>query len=180
MKKLKTTRLFAFMVVCLSTASVTSATAQGNLVARNDKQVAGLPMAAFETSDLGSSNSVVVSERIGQKFTKEFSGATNALWAKTNEGFMVRFTSNGIVNLAYLTKQGNCDHVIRYYTEKEMPAAVRHQVKSEYYDYAITSVKEVRHNEVTAYMVTVADATTWKVIRVVDGEADVLEAHVKG
>lgn len=80
----------------------------------------------------------------------------------------------------FLTKRGNCQSRILYYTEKMLPAAIRNQIKSAYYDFAITSVKEVHHNKATAYLLTVADATTWKVIRVVNGETEVLEEYVKG
>jgi hypothetical protein len=122
---------------------------------------------------------IEVNDRVVKKFTKQFAEATDVVWAKTNNGFIARFTSNGIQSWAFLTKGGNCLSTMRYYTEKELPADVRNQVKSTYYDFSITSVKEVSCNKLTAYLVTIEDKATWKVIRIVDGEMDIFEEHQK-
>jgi hypothetical protein len=52
-------------------------------------------------------------------------------------------------------------------------------VKTNYYDYSITTVKEVSTIEGTAYLVTIEFKNNWKVIRVVDKEMDVWEEHQK-
>jgi hypothetical protein len=98
---------------------------------------------------------------------------------KTSNGFVVRYTANGIQNRAYLNRRGNYETCVRYYTENELPSEVRQQVKSSYYDYKITSVKEVNYNHSTAYLVTIEDATSWKIIHVVNREMEVSEDHAK-
>lgn len=173
-------KLLIIMVVHLSIAlAATKVIAQGSSIAHNGK--AARPVAAiFENANIGAARySDAVSDRISKKFTKSFSGITDAVWTKDANGFAVLFTSNGIQNRVFLTKRGNYHSGIRYYTESDLPAAIRHLVKSTYYDFDITLVTEVHHSGTTAYLVTIADETTWKVIRVIDGEMDVWETHEK-
>jgi hypothetical protein len=173
-------KLLSATVVCLLTVSSTTATAQGNLVARNDKPTIGFAALALEPLRTGSSHTITISKRVMEKFTKEFAGITDAAWVKDDNGFVVRFTSGGIQNWAFLSKQGTCQSRMRYYTKSTLPAAVRNQVEQAYENFTITSVKEVQHKKVTSYLVTIADETTWKVIQVVDGKTEVWEEHVKG
>ncbi len=98
---------------------------------------------------------------------------------QNKNGFSAFYSAKGIQNRVYLTRRGSFIGQIRYYTEKELPVDVRKQVRSNFYDYAITSVTEVNCNNLTAYLVTIADDTTWKVIRVLDGEMDVWKEYLK-
>jgi hypothetical protein len=181
MKNLTTTKFFAIMVASLLSVSFTSASAQGNFVARVDDQAASSSASGFETSDPNASNTVTVSESVSKNFSKEFAGSTNAVWEKTTNGYVVRFTSDGsIQNWAYLTKKGKCYSSMRYYTENELPAAVRRDIKSGYTDFTITSVKEVHAYQTTVYLVSIANQSTWKVLQVVNGETNVIEEYVKG
>ena len=119
-----------------------------------------------------------VSEKLLKKFEANFPGV-QGMWVETGTGYVVRFTKKGVENWAYLNKKGDCESTIRYYTESELPAEIRHRVKSMYYDHSITSVKEIDHHQSTAYLITVEDKTSWKVIRVVEDEMDVWEEHNK-
>ena len=174
-------KLLLILVVHLSGISATTATAQSNLSATNDKLI------AFKSSSqpgnsgtTTSSKPTDVNDRALRNFKKNFSGVTDDVWAKTQDGYVVRFSSNGIQTQAFLTNRGHCQGCIRYYSEKELPADIRHLVRSSYYDFTITSVKEVSVNKQTAYLVTIEDKTSWKVLRIVDGEMDVWEEHQKG
>jgi hypothetical protein len=172
-------KLMILMVVHLSLVlTATKAIAQENTKVFN-KPTSGLLVSA--TASTGSLiQPVTISDRVSKKFAKKFAGVSNAIWAKEGKGFEVRFMQDGIQNRAFLTRQGNVQHAIRYYAEKYLPAAVRHQIKSTYYDFAIKSVTEVRSAHTTAYLVTIADETSWKVIRYIDGETDVWETYNKG
>lgn len=127
----------------------------------------------------GHSAKAVIESRIMRRFLKDFPGAVNDAWAKTQTGYLVSFTEDGFNQRAFLDKKGHCTGSIRYYGEKELLKEVRHLVKSNYYDYAITAVKEVTCNRTMAFLVTIEDATTWKVIRVVNGEMDEFEKYTK-
>jgi hypothetical protein len=49
---------------------------------------------------------------------------------KNPRGFLVCFTSKGILNRAMVNQTGYCETLIKYYTEKELPADVRHRLKA--------------------------------------------------
>ena len=167
------------MIVIAWLSAAIFANAQDHSLASSDKLVSAKPASKFETTIETPSKSIDVNDRIVKKFKKEFPGAMDAVWVQTKNGFIVRFISNGIQNWTFLNKGGNRLSTMRYYTETELPSDVRTQVKSTYFDFSISSVKEVNCNNLTAYLITIEDKTKWKVIRVVDGEMDVWEEHQK-
>ena len=124
-----------------------------------------------------------VSEKINAKavknFTRAFKNVTDAQWFTFEDGFVVYFTSDGINTRVFYDKKGNNTGMIRAYFEDKLPTHIRHLVKSAYYDFSIYHVNEVTANKATAYLVKIEDNTSWKTIRVVDGEMDVLEAYSK-
>lgn len=171
LKKPKTANMKKILMSALFFASitVTSADAQSRFISNNEKVAAP---AAHTTKES-------VNTRTLRRFMEDFPGVTDDVWIKKSTGFVVTFTFKGIQNLTFLSKGGNCESRIQYYSENELPADVRRQVKSTYYDYAITSVKEVTCHNATAYLVTIEYKNNWKVIRVVDEETDVWEDHEK-
>jgi hypothetical protein len=161
--------------------STTSAIAQNNSMAHRNKQPLAMPAAAIMDPGAGATlEPMAITERISKKFAKEFAYARDARWTKDSKGLMVYFTQDGVQNRAFLTKHGNFQAGIRYYAEKNLPADVRHRIKGMYYDFAITSVTEVRDNRNTVYLVSIADDTSWKVICYIDGKIEAWETYKKG
>jgi len=113
------------------------------------------------------------------KFGKFFPNASSESWTKTKHGFAVRFTAKNIQHLVFLTKRGNVIASIKYYSEKELPADVRMTIRYGYPDFSIKSAQEINAANKTAYLVIIEDVTSWKTIRVVDGEMDVYEEYKK-
>ena len=70
--------------------------------------------------------------------------------------------------------------MLRHYNEEKLPAEIRHRVKSNYYDFSIYHVSEIRYNGKTAWYVTIEDKTCWKKIKVLDSEMEVVEVYSKG
>jgi hypothetical protein len=173
-------KLLLTSIIYLSVSSATTLSAQSNSTTANDKLIAFKSTPPSESSGMMGSSKTDVNDRALKNFKKNFTEVTDDVWIKTPNGYVVRFTSNGIPNTAFLTNHGNCQSCIRYYTERELPGDIRQQVKSTYYDFAITAAREVTNNGQTAYLVTIEDQTSWKVIRIVDGEMDVFEEHFKG
>jgi hypothetical protein len=174
-------KLLLTSIIYLSVTSATTLSAQSNSTTANDKLIAFKSTPKPESSGIiNSTKTTDINDRTMANFKKYFSEVTDDVWIKTPNGYVVRFTSNGIPNTAFLSNHGNCQSCVRYYTEKELTGDIRQQVKSTYFDFAITSVREVTYNSQTAYLVTIEDKTSWKVIRIVDGEMDVWEEHLKG
>jgi hypothetical protein len=117
--------------------------------------------------------------RIIRKFHAEFPGVTNDKWIAANDGFSVRFTAHDIQNWVFLNKKGKILSQMRYYEVKNLPADVRNQLKSVYYDYTIKGIIEIVCNNTKAYLVTVENESTWKVIRVLDRDMEVFEEYQK-
>jgi len=117
-----------------------------------------------------------VSAKAGINFTKAYKNATDVMWYPLKDRrLMVRFFDNGIQTKVFYNMKGNKDAMIRYYTEDKLPNEVRRQVKSIYYDFNIFMVIEVTVGKQIAYLVKIEDKTCTKTIRVMNGEADVIE-----
>jgi hypothetical protein len=114
-----------------------------------------------------------------RNFRKQFPEVRGEAWSKTNYGYLVGFTTNKVQTSVFLSQNGTCLGSIRSYTEKELPAEVRHQVKSTYYDFSIFTVAEVTSAGQTAYLITLEDKTSWKVIRIADGEMRIWKEYQK-
>lgn len=113
------------------------------------------------------------------RFHAGFPGAKQESWMTSGKGATVRFVQDSIEHLVFLNKAGTCTSYIRYYKEKQLPAAVRNLIRSCYFEYTIGRTQEVHHNGITAYLVTIDAPGEWKVIRIVDDDWDVYETHRK-
>ena len=61
-----------------------------------------------------------------------------------------------------------------------MAKAIRHIVKSTYYDYSITLVEQIElPNEPVKYVVHLQDAVSWKNVLVSNGELNLIEDRKK-
>ena len=115
-------------------------------------------------------------------FVKRFHEQDNARWYKLKDAsLLVKFDRpDTAFRVAYNTK-GSWIYTLQTYHEKQMPRDVRALVKSTYYDYSITQVEEIDHVDgvSTVYIVHVKDDSSWKTLRVCNGEMDVLETLYK-
>ena len=81
-------------------------------------QEANVSQKEFEsTSDYAAK--ATANDRAIVKFGKFFPNASSESWSKTKNGFAVRFTSNNMQQLVFLTKHGNVIASIKYYSEKQ-------------------------------------------------------------
>ena len=141
-------------------------------------QEANVSQKEFEsTSDYAAK--ATANDRAIVKFGKFFPNASSESWTNTKNGFAVRFTSNNMQQLVFLTRHGNVIASIKYYSEKQLPSDVRMSVRYAYPDYSIKSAREINAANSIAYLITIEDATSWKTIRIVNGETDVYEEYKK-
>ncbi len=82
--------------------------------------------------------------RATRDFWKRAGQKTNEEWYKLPDGFLAEYTDNGIRNRVVYDKKGYWQFSMQEYHEKQLPEDVREFVKSQYYDYAIGWVKEVK------------------------------------
>jgi hypothetical protein len=86
---------------------------------------------------------VRVNARAMRDFSKRFAGK-QANWTSTGEVFLAKFSDETIRTVVGYGLMGRRLYTIKHYSEKEMPRELRHLVKSEYYDYKIDLINEVR------------------------------------
>ena len=121
-----------------------------------------------------------ISSNAVRNFMKDYKSVTNAKWSKLPHGYsVVTFTVDSIRSRIVYDRRGHCENTVRYYFENRLPPAVRHLVKSTYYDFNIYHIIEPTLNGVTSYLVKMEGKTTWKTVKVVDGEMEEVEEYFK-
>ncbi len=112
-------------------------------------------------------------------FKKTFA-ARNKTWQKVAGGFLASFSLGEIKNVVAYNNKGKWQYTIRTYSEDRLPHGVRATVKQTYYDYSITQVQEIHIDNQIVYLIHMQDATTWKIVRVSDGEMELVKDINKG
>jgi hypothetical protein len=113
-------------------------------------------------------------------FMTSYKNAADVRWTILPDGFRVHFYVDGIQTRIFYNKKGNREAMIRYYNEDKLPFAIRYQVKTGFFDFAISQVTEVTAGNKTVYLVKIEDKTSGKTIEVAEGEMEVAEEHLKG
>jgi hypothetical protein len=128
-----------------------------------------------------------INVKVVRHFSKSFKLAENVHWFTVSDGLMAYFTENGIKTRSGYDKKGNWLYNLRTYTEEYLPREVRTQVKTVFYDFSISCVKEFSIScvkEITnarqiIYVVLIEDKNSFKNIRVCDEEMEVAEELIK-
>lgn len=121
-----------------------------------------------------------ISSNAVRNFMQDYKSVTDARWSNLGHGYcVVNFTVDSIKTRIVYDKGGHCENMVRYYFENRLPPAIRHLVKSTYYDFSIYHIIEPTVNGITSYLVQLEDRSSWKTIKVVDGEMEVVEELLK-
>jgi len=114
-----------------------------------------------------------VSRKAVEDFARRFKNAFTKNWFKVSNGFVVYFTLYDIQHQVAYDKKGNWLYTIRKYDETNLPADVRHMVKSSYYDYSIFLVHEIeKPSGNLTYVIHLEGKTSFINVRVFGGEMD--------
>jgi hypothetical protein len=103
----------------------------------------------------------------------------NEAWYKLPKGYLATYTEEGVESRHIYDQKGYWMYSMMTYQEDHLPAEVRKEVKSNYYDYSIVWVKEVKEGEDNVYVVHVENKTEWKDLSVQDGEIKELRTFCK-
>jgi hypothetical protein len=163
------------LIALFITASLNHINAQTNEATNGD----GI-QTLFSFSETKGAGLADISKDVQNKFLKQFPGIKDGSWSHAGHGYVVRFTTGGVENWAYLDKKGNCTGTVVYYGENRVPPAIRATIRSVYYDYTIKWVKEITLGNLKAYLVSIEDKDTIKIIRVNDDGMEVFEKFTKG
>lgn len=174
---MKKTIINCVATMLISGMLYSTANAQGIAMNNKEKQTeeyASGKEQAGEAKKLGEVNSKIL-----RSFYKSYGEQPDATWSKTDNGFAVSFKNDDVKTNVYYKNNGSEEYKINYYSEDQMPADIRHIIKSNFYDYAITQVSEVHKNNSLGYYVKVEDKYSIKTVRVMNEEWEVTETLVK-
>src|SRR5687768_1010709 len=88
-----------------------------------------------------------ISSRDIRDFVRRYDNTTDEKWYKLTNGYIALFEKDNIkFKVSYDTK-GYWISTMRTYTEKYLPSAVRHPVKSAHYDFNIYLVREIESDD---------------------------------
>jgi hypothetical protein len=178
MKKIVSICFTFFLASLMAVNSVYSQIADGNT---NTKWL--YRSSQEETSSTKSPASVYLNDinpKAVRNFLLDYTNVTDAKWSKLESGFtVVRFTTDGVHTRILYNRTGLCENVIRDYHEDKLPREIRHIVKRTYYDFSIYFISEVTIKDITAYIIQIEDKTSWKILKVVDGEMEIIRELTK-
>jgi len=116
-----------------------------------------------------------VSNKAIRDFKKTYRDVKDEKWYSLPNGYLAEFMLINKKDAVVYDKKGNWKYTFSYYDEKNLPDESRAAVKSVYYDYSINRAEEIRVEDKIIYLVHMQNETTWKNLRVCDGEMDVIE-----
>ena len=141
---------------------------------------------SYESNDLteifGSNTAApvpVVTEKALQSFRSSFKNPVGASWHQVGKHFLAKFEADGKKQRALFNKNGAIIYTISYGVEKDLPSDLRKQIKSNYYDNAISMAIEVNENNRTIWVVRMEDSATMITVRLENGEMEEVQNFKK-
>ena len=121
----------------------------------------------------------VVSEKALKSFQSSFKNYAGANWYQVGKHFLATFEADGKKQKALFTKNGAMIYSIAYGFEKDLPAELRKQIKSNYFDQTIGMAIEVNENNRTIWVVRIEDEKTTTTLRLENGEMEEVQKFRK-
>ena len=153
---------------------------QADLLGYNTKSIAEINnLSRMDTTSNKLIDSWDVHSRALRLFEKDYKTAEKVNWFVIDDGYLAKFTADGVLNKVYYGKKGNWIGSTQQYNEVRLPKEVRHIVRSNYYDFDINTVVEINTIGKVAYYVVMHNSTEWLKLRVMDREIEELERFKK-
>ena len=120
-----------------------------------------------------------VNLRVMRSFIKLFGEQSEQNWSMVGQNFLNRFHVDGLLTNALFAKNGQLIYTITYGTEKQLPAGTRRMVRSEYFDYSITSATEIMEDKRDIWVVQLQHASEVLSVRIENGEMEQVQQFYK-
>ena len=133
-----------------------------------NKRVQPASPAPLEKTKIVSENEVSI--RSVRDFRKSYATAKDVKWVTHKNGASVFFTDGGVKMRSSYHTNGRKEYTLKYYEESQMAPALRHRVKSQYYDYRIIIVTEVMTLHQTYYLVKMENDKQFLTLRIADDD----------
>jgi hypothetical protein len=100
-------------------------------------------------------------------------------WYKAPAGYEAEYTEGTVKATYWYDKNGRWVYTILTYGEDKLPENVRAFVRSTWYDFNISWVKEVHQAQDVVYVVHIDNSKAWKEVAVQEGESRILKEFCK-
>ena len=131
---------------------------------------------ASDADKLALENIKSMNEKMYKDFSSKFRNATNIQTNSIDNSTVISCDADGKFSRILYDRKGRWQHTITSYDSDKLPFDVREAVEDAYPRYQIYGAAvEVTVGDAKAYLVTIENKTSWKRIRVVNGETDVYE-----
>ncbi|AFD05241.1 hypothetical protein [Solitalea canadensis] len=129
---------------------------------------------------LGSSSKKTITEKVAKSFDGLFKGASDVKWVEADKCFVAKFIMDDLRNQAVFTPNGTLVYHLTYGFEKNLPKNVRTQVKSQYFDYNITSAIHISQDNRRIWLVSLADSQRLISVEVENGTMKEIANYING
>jgi hypothetical protein len=133
-------------------------------------------------SDLSNTNENLDANSINlialKDFKKRVTSTVNENWETTADGFVAYYSKDAVINKLIYDKKGKWKFTVLDYTRNKLEPVLRDAVEYAY-EGTVYNVNEIHTAYKIVYIVRVADATTYKTIRIADGEMEMIETLKK-
>ena len=166
-------QLFSTFAILLIAVLVNNTNAQHKSLASSSNE--------FKYDAVGNAtNASGVNVKAVKDFSKSFKNVTGEKWYTVSDGFFANFNDKGIETKVAYDKKGIWHSTIRTLDDTQLPSDVRDVVKSKYYDSKILVGYEIKHNDGFVYIIKIEDTKTLKILRVTDGEIEIISDYTRG
>ena len=115
-----------------------------------------------------------------RNFAKQFGDVENASWRNKEDGFRVNFTQNNTRFMVDYNQKGKWVSTIQVYDEVDLERDLRKVVRSNYIDYAIVKVIEVKIGKSHVHFVKMENQSSLLTLHIANGEITEVENYKKG
>jgi len=123
-----------------------------------------------------------VNTKAMRNFKKMFTAVEDAKWYEYKGAYAAVFMMDDVRFRVEYDSRGNWSATEKDYFEEKLDRDVRKIVKREYFDYSISSIREITTNEFftdPVYIIHIEDAKSFKNVVVYNREMSVVDAYLK-
>lgn len=114
-----------------------------------------------------------------ENFKKGFKDGPDVKWTVEADAICAQFNRDDVQTRVIYNKRGNWVHTINYCLESKMPKDIKSLIRSNYPDYNIVGMNEIKEGNMTFYVIYLEDETSYKQISMYDGQLGVYQQFEK-
>jgi hypothetical protein len=142
----------------------------------NPKTLAASVIAANDADRLAMENLRLSNVKMYRDFTRNYKNASAISLEQKEDHTLITCTVDGKKNRILYNKKGIWQNTVRTYDNEKLSADMRNQVENGFPRYSIYGpVVEVITRVGAAHLILIENKTSWKRVRIVDGEMDTYE-----